>query len=113
VYLQLREGVDALKAREELFATLGQISLKGPTPEELEMGKSQLALERGKALERVNGLAFEVGLSYVNADDPSYLSSLYEKLSQLGSKDIQRAVDTYFKPEHATFVDLVSKAEGS
>jgi len=113
VYLQLREGVDALKAREELFATLGQISLNGPTPEELEMAKSQLTLERGKALERVNGLAFEVGLSYVNADDPSYLSSLYEKLSQLGSKDIQRVVDTYFKPEHATFVDLVSKAEGS
>ncbi len=113
VYLQLREGVDAPKAREELFATLGQISLNGPTQEELEMAKSQLTLERGKALEMVNGLAFEVGLSYVNADDPSYLSSLYEKLSQLGSKDIQRVVDTYFKPEHATFVDLVSKAEGS
>ena len=113
VYLQLRDGVDAVKAREELFATLGDLSLKGPSPEELEMAKSQLALERGKALERVYGLGFEVGLSYVNADNPSYLPSLYEKLSQLGSKDIQRVVDAYFKQEHATFVDLVSKAEGS
>lgn len=113
VYLQLANGVDAKKAREELFATLDRLTQQGPTPEELEMAKNQLFLEREKILERVYGLAFEMGLSFVNTGDPLYLLGLYESIPKIQAEDIRRVLEAYFTPKHSTFVDLVPKGEGS
>ncbi len=71
---------------------------------ELAKAKNQLAAEFVYKLQKVTGLAWQIGLSWILTGDPAGWLDDYDKLMAVTAADVQRVARTYLVPEHLTLV---------
>ena len=85
----------------EEIALLGS---KGPTPDELRMAKNQVQSFFVFGLENIDGLAAQIGRSWILTSNPSQWVADLAEFEQLTAADVKRVVSTYLAPSQATVV---------
>jgi zinc protease len=71
---------------------------------ELSKAKNQLAAEFVYKLQKVTGLAWQIGLSWILTSDPTGWLDDYDRLMAVSAEDLQRVARTYLRPERLTLV---------
>jgi zinc protease len=85
----------------EEIALLGS---KGPTADELRMAKNQVQSFFVFGLENVDGLAAQIGRSWILTGNPSQWVADLAEFEKITAADVQRVVKSYLAPSRATVV---------
>ncbi len=94
----------AAKVEKLLFAEVAALASKGPTKDELRKAKNQIQSSFVFGLENVNGLASQIGLSWILTGDPSQFTRDLAEFEKVTVDDVKRVAKTYLNPEQATVV---------
>ncbi|HET6611044.1 MAG TPA: pitrilysin family protein [Kofleriaceae bacterium] len=93
------------KVESLLGDEVAKVQKHGVTAKELSKAKKQLLSTFAFGTESVQGMAKEIGTSWVLTGDPStYLSSSLQKIRAVTAADIKRVAQTYLKKENLTVV---------
>jgi len=101
VYLDpaVGETIEKLLADE-----VAAIAAKGPTADELRQAKNQIQAGFVYGLESVDGVANQIGLSWVLTGDPTQFLRDLEMFEKVTLDDVKRVAKTYLTPERSTVV---------
>ena len=87
-----------------LFDEIEKLGKTGPTKDEVRKAKNGVQSLFVFSLEDVNGLADQIGRSWILTGDPSQWVKDLQEFEKVSAADIQRVVATYMQPAHATVV---------
>lgn len=99
----------AARVEAALMGEVAQLASKGPSADELRKAKNQVQAFLVAALERVDGLAEQVGRSWILTGDPSAWTRDLAELEKVSAADVQRVAKSYLRPEQATTVVIPRK----
>ncbi len=96
--------VEAEAVESALLAEIALMQQKGPAERELRKAKNQLQSSFAFGLESVDGLAQQIGSSWILTGDPTQWVRDLEQLEAVGAKDVQRVARQYLQESNKTTV---------
>jgi zinc protease len=99
VYLDAESG-DAIE--KALFEEVAKLVAKGPTADELRKAKNQVQSSFVFGLENADGIANQIGQSWILTGDPTQWLRDLEQFEKVTSADLKRVAGAYLTPEKAT-----------
>jgi zinc protease len=99
------------KVEAFLFDEIKKLGAKGPTADELRKAKNQIQAFFVSSLEDANGLASQIGRSWVLTGDPGQWVRDLAEFEKVSSADVQRVVKKYMTAERATVVVIPPKGK--
>lgn len=93
---------DAGKVEAALLDEVGKLRAKEPTARELQKSKNQLVAGFVFGLESVQGLAEQIGSSWILTGDPTAFMSDVAKYEAVTTADVKRVASTYLTDERMT-----------
>ena len=87
-----------------LMDEVATIAAKGPTAQELRKAKNQIQSGFVYGLESVDGVANQIGLSWILTGDPTQFLRDLDALEQVTAADVKRVAKEYLQPSRATVV---------
>ncbi len=95
-------GEDKIEAA--LLDEIEKMAKKGPTADELRKAKNQIQAEFVFGLENVDGIAQQMGQSWILTRDPSQFMRDVDELEKVTIDDIKRVTKSYLSSTQATIV---------
>lgn len=108
--MQVRSGVDPLKAEAALYDELAKLAAAHVPAAELEKAKTQKLADLYRSLKTISGKANLIGQYEVFFGDHKKLSTVAAELEKVTAADIQRVAAKYFKETNRTVGTLVPAA---
>ncbi len=99
-----REAGGNIAVEAALVDELSKLAQRGPTPAELRSAKTQLQARTAYALESGNGLATQLGRSWILTGDVKSFTSELDRIEAVKPEDIKRVLTTYLRPERSTIL---------
>jgi zinc protease len=96
-----------------LLDEVGKLQRTKVASVELEKAKNQLASRLVQSLDRVTGIAFQVGMSKIQRGDAKAWLDDYDRILAVSAADVQRVAKTYLKRESLTLVTVPPTAGGA
>ena len=94
----------AAKIERSLLAEIERLQKQRASARELAKAKNQLTSNFVYGLQSVEGLASQMGTSWVHTGDPSSFLSELDKFQKVGAADVQRVARRYLDPKKMTVV---------
>ncbi len=101
VYL---DGKSADGVEAALLDEIAKITTKGPTDDELRKAKNTIQSEFVFGLENADGIAQQIGQSWILTKDPGQFLRDLEELEKVTAADVKRVAKTYMGKDQATIV---------
>jgi zinc protease len=105
-------GNQADKVEKGILDEIARVAKEKVTDEELTKAKNQLTAGLVFGLQRVDGLADQIGTSKMLTGDARGWIDDYQKYQQVTAADVQRVAQTYLKDENLTLV-VIPPAEAA
>jgi zinc protease len=102
-------GGDAVEAA--LFDEINKLALRGPGKEELRIAKTQLQARAAFALEGSDGIASQLGRSWILSGDVKAFAGEIDRIEAVKIEDVKRVLSTYLRPERATILVIPPTAK--
>jgi zinc protease len=83
---------------------LAKLAQRGPTAAELRTAKTQLQARLAYSIESGNGLATQLGRSWILTGDVKSFTSELDRIEAVKPEDIKRVLTTYLRPERSTIL---------
>ncbi len=96
----------AAKVEADLLDEVAELQKTIVGPRELQKAKNQLAARFVNGLQKVTGLAWQIGASKILTGDAEAWLDDYEKFLAVTAEDVQRVAQTYLKPQRLTLVSV-------
>jgi zinc protease len=109
VYLQAENGD---KVESALIDEIEKLRKSPPSAKEVQKAKNQLLADFAFGLEGVDGLANQIGFSWINTGDPSFFLGSMAKYDAVTAKDVQRVAKEYLSKDNLTIVVIPPMAQG-
>jgi zinc protease len=90
--------------QDALFDEIKKIATKGPLPDELRKAKNQIQASEVYGLENVDGIAEQIGESWILTGDPAHWLHEVDEFEKVTAADVQRLAKTYLDIKNATVV---------
>lgn len=111
--MQVRSGVDPLKAETALYDELSKLASTPVPAAELEKAKTQKLADFYRALKTISGKANLIGQYEVYFGDYKKLFAVAAELEKVTAADIQRVAGRYFKETNRTAGTLIPVQGGA
>ena len=111
--MQVRSGVDPLKAESALYDELSKLAATPIAAAELEKAKTQKLADFYRSLKTIAGKANLIGQYEVFFGDHKKLSTVAAELEKVTAADIQRVAGQYFKETNRTVGTLIPAKGGA
>lgn len=98
------DPASASAVEQALAEEVARLGAKGPSAEELRKAKNQIQAYFVAGLEDVQGIAGQIGESWILTGDPRQWVADLAEFEKLTIKDVQRVITTYLTPAQATTV---------
>jgi zinc protease len=92
-----------------LLDEVGKLRAKPPSKKEVQKAKNQLLADFVFGLESVDGLANQIGFSWINTGDPGWFLGSMKKYEAVTAKDVQRVASDYLVEKNLTVVVIPPK----
>jgi zinc protease len=102
-----RTGVDPARAEKALYEELDRIAREGPTAEELQKAKNQIAADFYRELKTISGKANLLGRYEVYFGDHRKLFTAQAELEKVTLSDIKAVAAKYFGERNRTVATLI------
>jgi zinc protease len=99
------------KVEQFLFDEITKLGAKGPTADELRKAKNQIQAFFVSSLEDANGLATQIGRSWVLTGDGTQWVRDLAEFEKVTGADVQRVLKKYMTTERATVVVIPPKGK--
>ena len=103
---------DGPKVEKAMLDEVAKMGTTGPSAKDLDKAKNQLAARFVFALDSVDGIAQQIGLSWVNSGDPRAWLKEYDAIAAVTVADVTRVVKTYLKPTSLTLMTFAPGGGG-
>jgi len=104
-----RDAAQATAVEAALFDEIAKLGSKGPTTDELRKAKNQIQAFFVTSLEDVDGLATQIGKSWILTGDSGQWVKDIAEFEKVTAADVERVVKKYMAPERATVVVIPPK----
>jgi zinc protease len=111
--MQVRSGVDPLKAESALYDELSKLAVAPIAAAELEKAKTQKLADFYRSLKTISGKANLIGQYEVFFGDHKKLATVAGELEKVTAVDIQRVAGQYFKETNRTVGTLIPAKGGA
>lgn len=99
-----RDAASGTAVETALLDELQKLAQRGPTPAELRTAKTQLQARSAYSLESGNGLASQIGRSWILTGDAKAFTGDFDRFEAVKPEDIKRVLTTYLRPERSTIL---------
>jgi zinc protease len=103
---------EASRCEKALAEEVAKLGASGPAAKELDKAKNQMSSRFVFGMESVNGLAQQIGMSWINSGDGRAWLKEYEGIQAVTAADVARVVKTYLKPSNLTVMLVPPYAGG-
>ena len=111
--MQVRSGIDPLKAESALYDELSKLAAAPVAAAELEKAKTQKLADFYRSLKTIAGKANLIGQYEVFFGDHKKLATVAAELEKVSAADIQRVAGQYFRETNRTVGTLIPAKGGA
>lgn len=101
-----RDAASGQAVEAALIDELQKLAQRGPTAVELRTAKTQLQTRAAYSMESGNGLATQLGRSWILTGDVKAFAGDIDRLEAVKPEDIKRVLSTYLRPERSTILQV-------
>jgi zinc protease len=101
-----REAGGDTAIESALLDEISKLTLRGPSKDELRVAKTQLQARAAFALEGNEGLASQLGRSWITSDNVRAFIDDIDRIEAVKLEDIKRVLTTYLRPERSTLLAI-------
>jgi zinc protease len=108
-----RDAAGGAAVEAALAEEINALAQRGPSKDELRIAKNQLQTRLAFALEGDDGVASQLGRSWVLSDDAAAFLSDFDRIEAVKPEDVKRVLATYLTPQRSTTLAVPPAAKAT